>query len=343
MSDLTIIIPVKGEKKSNLERIKRTYSGKIKFVFVGRCRVKPYIYDSGTKKESLKRGLSTVRTPLVGFLDSDSIVSIEDVKRAISYFSDQVGGVSGRVFHFKSSKPSFFYSSFYYRLSEAINYGSSLMNKAPILNGNFAIYRTELAKEAFEHMPKGRLGDDRQLPNYIISKGYHAILAKDVSIYTDVPANWKRFLNQIVRWNKSSIYNSFSLIRTGNVLDRGVLFSLICTLSLSMLFLTPVAVSFSLAKWLLIAIHLIFKYGVSADLLTLFMHIYAFGSSHTFLIRAIGYLSTASWSAFIAFMLIRHKLYNKVHFAMISLLAQAIAPYAALISFANDNWERANR
>ncbi|MCW1292523.1 MAG: glycosyltransferase [Candidatus Rehaiarchaeum fermentans] len=341
LKDLTLIIPVRNEKKENLERIKKTYNNKIKFYFVGDARVKPYIYNIGSKKENLKKGLELVDTELVGFLDSDSIVSIEDIKKAISYFSEKVGGVSGRIFPIKSKKPSYFYSNFYYRLSDFINYGSSLLNKSQILNGNFAIYRTDIVKKAFDEISSRNIGDDKELPNYLISSGYDAVLAKDVKIYTDIPTNWKKFLKQVVRWNKSYILNNFSLISSGKDRERGILFSLVIGISLTLLFLTPFSIFLSLVKFSLIFSHLILSHGLDGKFILFLMHIYLFSSNHLFLIKAVEYLSTSIWIIVILSLLLKNS-HSKIHLASISILIQAIAPYLALIYLGKDNWERAN-
>lgn len=336
LKDITIIVPIKNEKRENVEQILNTLGKKVKLIFVGESAfpIKGLVKVKAGKKEKMIIGANIVNTPLVGFLDSDSIVSISSIKRAITYFSRGVGGVSGVVLPKKSNKPSYYYSKLYYKLSDFINRGVAPIHKAPILNGNFAVYRTNLVREALKSISNRNIGDDKELPNYLIKHGYKAVYARDISIYTDTPDNWRRFLWQVIRWNQAALMNYIDSIKGKIIHKRGISFVSAVIISLALMILGPLSILLSFSRDFIIFYIYLLRHGY-VDLRALFLIMFI--HKHTIW---IGYVASIVWATALALLIIRNIPLKKVHIASIALAVQAVSPYLAILYLGKDIWKR---
>jgi len=76
--------------------------------------------------------------------------------------------------------------------------------------GVISAYRNDIIQDVKERyanqMFMGKVctyGDDRNLTNLVLEKGYKTIYESDAVGWTDVPKNMKQYLKQQLRWNRS--------------------------------------------------------------------------------------------------------------------------------------------
>ncbi|AWR97941.1 glycosyltransferase [Acidianus sulfidivorans JP7] len=271
LKDVTAVIPVYNEDPKLFEQVIKTISV-IKFIVVGDGCVEPYNsitrkYDGtfiAVKKRSGKRnalaeGLKMVNTPFVVFLDSDTILPKRSLLHMLSLIDDKTGGISPRVLMLNNGKFSYYYAEFFERMSEILQRALSKYGKAAVLYGHCALYRTELIKDLIlskdfkEPKILGKkfiIGDDRQLTNHVLNKGYKAFIDYDSIAFTAPPEDIKKFTNQVIRWTKSNYLYFINDIVKGTIIKKGPLyiFNSIYTNVLPFFFLIFTLISFGTTK-----------------------------------------------------------------------------------------------
>ncbi|ARM76739.1 glycosyltransferase family 2 protein [Acidianus manzaensis] len=245
LKDVTAVIPVYNEDPKLFEQVIKTISY-IKFIVVGDGCVEPYnsitkkydgtfiaISKRSGKRNALSEGLKLVKTPFVLFLDSDTILPKQSLSHMLSVMDDKTGGVSPRVLMLNNGKFAYYYSEFFERMSEILQRALSKYGKAAVLYGHCALYRTNVIKDLVlsrdfkEPKILGRkfiIGDDRQLTNYILNKGYKAFIDYDVIAFTEPPNDIKKFTNQVIRWTKSNYLYFINDIAKGTIVKKGPLY-----------------------------------------------------------------------------------------------------------------------
>ncbi|BFH72425.1 glycosyltransferase family 2 protein [Sulfurisphaera javensis] len=248
LSDLTAVIPVYKENANLFERVIRAlYDIGIEFVVVGDSSLEPYksiteryggkfihLKEHKGKRYALAEGIKYVNSPLVMFLDSDTIVTKDALQKMIKRFTEDVGGVGPNIrIMSEGNKYAYYYSEFFERLSEIVNRAVSYFGSAIILSGQCAVYRTDLVKpyvtssQFLEPKLLGKrivISDDRDLTNYVIKSGYKAVRVFDAIVYTKCPSDIKVFTKQVIRWTRANYLNFIREIADGSIGKRGTLY-----------------------------------------------------------------------------------------------------------------------
>ncbi|WP_160164875.1 glycosyltransferase [Candidatus Acidianus copahuensis] len=247
ISDLTVVIPVYREDVNVFERVVKSLSSyKINFLVIGDGQDKPYsdivkryggqfiLVPHGGKRNALAEGIRRVKTKLVMFLDSDTIIELNDIKHMISLFADKVGGVNANIKIFPENSIRYYYAEFFERFKELVSRAVSRSERTIVLNGECAMYRTDIiksfvmSKAYIEPRLFGRkivVGDDRQLTNYIINMGYKAIFDFNAFAYTKPPKDIKEFVKQMIRWTRSNYLFFFKELFDGTLFRKGGIYT----------------------------------------------------------------------------------------------------------------------
>ncbi len=234
----TIIIPVHGEPP---EEFAETLAGVARqgsrWIVVGDGCDQPYrgmVAQAGGefvalpehvgKKAAMAIGLERVTTPLVLFLDSDTVLPAGAAERMASYFAGRVGGV-GASLSVRDTGTAFARSGeFVERAREVVLRAMSTRGSVLYLDGACAMYRTELVRpfvlsESFQRSPLlGRpspLGDDWMLTDHVLREGWETVRAYDVRAVTRPKESFGAFVRQNVRWSRSNWIRLGSYLRSG--------------------------------------------------------------------------------------------------------------------------------
>jgi len=159
------------------------------------------------KAAALNTGLKHVKTDLVGFVDADSYLLKNALKNMVGYFEmSKVGSVMGTI---KVDKPK----KILERLQriEYLIYGFtkrlfSFSDGNYVIPG-FAIFKTKLLKKAggFE---RNNPTEDMEIALKIQNMGFKIKNAMNAVVYTKVPNDFKRFMDQRIRWYRGFIINT---------------------------------------------------------------------------------------------------------------------------------------
>lgn len=245
LKDVTAVIPVYNEDPTLFEEVVKSVSY-VRFIVVGDGCLEPYYsitkkYD-GTfiylkersgKRKALAEGVKRVNTPLVLFLDSDTILPKESLLHMVMIMDDKIGGISPRILMMNNGKLSYYYAEFFERMSEILQRALSKFGKVAVLYGHCALYQTELvkrlvlSKDFIEPRILGKkilIGDDRQLTAFVLNNGYKAFIDYDAIAYTAPPENISKFTNQVIRWTKSNYLYFIQDVIQGTLVKKGPLY-----------------------------------------------------------------------------------------------------------------------
>ncbi|PVU70602.1 hypothetical protein DDW09_02120 [Sulfolobus sp. SCGC AB-777_L09] len=248
LSDVTVVIPVYNEDQKIFKKvIESVYKSGLKFIVVGDGVKNPYkeitnryggkfifLEKREGKRRALAEGLKHVKTRLVLFLDSDTLITRETVQNMVEHMIEGVGGVGANVRIWRvNDSPTTYYSDFFERISELVNRAINYFGNAIILSGQCVLYRVDiirdfmLSKDFLEPKFMGRrllISDDRDLTDYVISKGYKAVKAIDAIAYTKPPKNLAMFFKQVTRWTRANYITIFREFKQGLIFKRGYLY-----------------------------------------------------------------------------------------------------------------------
>ncbi len=248
-NEITALIPVYNENVDTFkEVINSVKDNGINFIVVGDGCNQPYkeiveksggvfigLAKNGGKRNAIREGFKYVRTPYVLLLDSDTILPKEAVEKLSSKLDDKVVAVSPEISVMPGKDKNVYYiSEMMQRLRELSYRALQKVGSIVSLNGQCILVKTEVIRPLIESNDFSNvrlwrfstiLGDDRQITNYIYSKGYKAIVTRDVVVKTKAPDNLKGLLRQLVRWYRS---NNFFLIKEftdGTLMKKGFFYA----------------------------------------------------------------------------------------------------------------------
>ncbi|KAA8923120.1 glycosyltransferase family 2 protein [Thermoplasma sp.] len=257
--DVTIVMPVYREDAAVFEEsvIAATQQGSAVYVFGDDCD-EPYrsiaekhgcsfikVSPHRGKRGIISYSMHIVETPLVMFLDSDTVLDRGAVDDMLKYLEADVGGVGTNISIFRNGHPVSYTSEFVERVREVIFKSMSRKSSVMVLDGRCALYRTDLvrpfltSKEFQDNMVMGKrsvLGDDRQITSYIIRSGYRAVKDYDVYARTYQYSSFKKFFKQQIRWGRVGWTYFFKDIASGSAKKAGPLY----TFNLIYMYLLPI-------------------------------------------------------------------------------------------------------
>lgn len=275
--DVTIVVPVYNEDSEIFDSVIRSLSEQgSHLIVVGDGVDFPYKsiaerYNAtfirnekrGGKRSCMVHAMEYVDTPFVMFVDSDTVVPVNGVRKLLTKFEPDVGGVGPNLSVENDGSAVAYSSEFVERSREVVLKAMSVSGSVMLLDGPCAIYRTPLVKpfilspEFRELKVFGRrnlqgMGDDRQLTSFVIRSNYRAVKNYDVIVRTQAKSNYKSYIKQQVRWSRTGWYYFFKDLVNGTSRKGGIFY----TFELIYLYVLPVVIlGLSLTQVYFIAAH----------------------------------------------------------------------------------------
>lgn len=260
-NEVTIAIPVYNENVDTFRDVIRAVSQQdVNFVVVGDSSDEPYrtitteaggqffhYAERGGKRKALSRLLDYVNTEYVMFVDSDTVVPPGAVESMLSMMNSRVGGVGTNIAVRNNKTPVSYSAEFLERAREVVFRAMSSHGNVMVLDGRCALYRTSVVKPLIQSDnfvnnkvlgKKSVMGDDRQITSFITKSGYKAVKDYNVTVYTDAPVDYSRFVKQQVRWARVGWTHFFKEIFNGTAKKAGWFY----TFEMFYMYLLPVLV-----------------------------------------------------------------------------------------------------
>lgn len=248
-NSLTILIPVYNEDKNLFEKcIASVKNQGKKFIVIGDGCCSPYkeiteknngrfIYlrKNIGKKNVLAVGIKLIKSKYVMFLDSDTILPKNAVKKILSKFDDKTAGVGAEVRIIKEKNKFIYYpSEMLQRLRQLSFKALSYFDKVMVINGQCAVYKTDIIEDfvCSDQFLNSKflgkkliLGDDITITKYVNSLGYKTKLAQDVVVLTKGQNSFKNLVKQSIRWSRSGYINFIKSLKDGSIFKNGSLYA----------------------------------------------------------------------------------------------------------------------
>ena len=244
--DVSIVIPVYKEPEGVLRATLESVRGQAKYVYVSgassyRSIVEGFGYVfveySGRKRNVLSNAMRYVKTEYVMFLDSDTAIAPNLAASLRSRFTDGVGGVGSNVKVRINGSLASYCGEFFARLSSLLSISMSYYGNVLLLNGVCSMYRTGLIRPLLESDEfinprilgiRSVLGDDRQMTNYIIKRGYRAVIDFRTFAVTEPQPSMLLLAKQLSRWTKAGYTYFISEIKDGSIWSKSKLYIFNC-------------------------------------------------------------------------------------------------------------------
>jgi hyaluronan synthase len=173
------------------------------------------------KRAAMAVGMRATDAELLAFVDSDSSLEPDALRRLVQGFADpQVGAVCG---HADVANPDDSWLSRmqvvrYFVAFRVVKAAESLFGCVTCCSGCFSAYRRAAIVphlERWEHQTflgsPATFGDDRALTNRVLRR-WKVLYAADAVSHTAVPATLRQFLKQQIRWKRSWTRESLILM-----------------------------------------------------------------------------------------------------------------------------------
>jgi hyaluronan synthase len=170
------------------------------------------------KREGMAECVRQSTKDMIVFIDSDSFVEPSTARALVKYFADpRVAAVAGHAYVAnadtnlltKMQEVRYFVAFKAYKAAEA------LFGAVTCCSGCCSAYRRAYLKEVLDPWLHQQFlgvqctyGDDRSLTNFLLARGYKALFAPEAKAYTFVPATFRQFMRQQLRWKKSWVRES---------------------------------------------------------------------------------------------------------------------------------------
>lgn len=260
-SSVTVGIPVYNENVDTFREVVKSVAGQgVKFIVHGDTSDEPYRsiteehggrFILSTRRQGKRGGLAklleNVDTEFVLFVDSDTVLPPDAVESMLSMMDEKVGGVGTNISVKNNAAPVSYSAEFLERAREIVFRAMSYHGNVMVLDGRCALYRTALVRPLIQspdftdHKVLGKtsvMGDDRQITSYITSAGYRAVKDYSVTVYTDPPVDYKKFVKQQIRWARVGWTYFFKELWNGAAKKAGWFYSF----EMVYMYLLPVAV-----------------------------------------------------------------------------------------------------
>lgn len=261
ISQVTIAIPVYNENVETFKNVVKAVSQQgVKFVVLGDSSDEPYRTITteaggrfvlsevrGGKRKALSKLLDHVETAYVMFVDSDTVIPSGSVKSMLSLMDDDVGGVGTNIAVKNNNTPVAYSAEFLERAREVVFRAMSSHGNVMVLDGRCAMYKSSVVKPLIQSdsfvnnkvmKKKSVMGDDRQITSYITKQGYRALKDYNVTVYTDAPVDYSKFVKQQIRWSRVGWTHFFKEIFNGTARKAGWFY----TFEMIYMYLLPVLV-----------------------------------------------------------------------------------------------------
>ncbi len=183
----------------------------------GKVVVKSFGENRG-KREAMAEGVLLAKNDIIVFVDSDTFLERDALKKLIRPFSNpKIGAISGntcvanREENILTKMQSIRYAISY----DIFKSSESFYGVVTCCPGCFSAYRKEAISPILDQWrnqmflgTKSTFGDDRSLTNYVL-KNWKVIYTEHAKAKTLVPDKYEKFLKQQLRWKKSWIREGF--------------------------------------------------------------------------------------------------------------------------------------
>ncbi len=176
-----------------------------------RVRVITFPENRG-KRAAMAAGIRATDAQIVAFVDSDSQLEPDAMRRLVQGFADpKVGAVCGHadVLNVGESWLTRMQAVRYYAAFRVVKAAESVFGTVTCCSGCFSAYRREAIEPRLRWWEQQRFlgrqstfGDDRSLTNCVLRDWKTRYEAKAVS-HTIVPASFTKFMRQQLRWKRS--------------------------------------------------------------------------------------------------------------------------------------------
>lgn len=225
------------------------------------CRIEVLHLTSNMGKRRAIREAIAKKKPdgeIIILMDSDTVVDRFSVERLVSALDNpDVGAATGHTLALNADKNALtkiqetWYDGQYYVMKGM----ESSFQSVTCCPGTFSAYRKEAMIPCLEEWCNDKFlgvefkpGDDRQLTAYVLggtkhyidrnSKAWKAVYCEDALAYTEVPAGFRKFINQQIRWKKSWV-RTFLFAAPFFYKNRGIVPTLWYYTQMALSMLTP--------------------------------------------------------------------------------------------------------
>jgi hyaluronan synthase len=168
--------------------------------------------DNRGKRAAMAAGIRATSAEFVAFVDSDSALDPDALRRIVQGFADpRVGAIAGHadVMNVRESWITRMQAVRYFVAFRVCKAAESVFGAVTCCSGCFSAYRREAIMptlDAWEHQRfLGRAatyGDDRSLTNFVL-RGWRVLYDARAVSRTIVPVCFRQFLRQQLRWKRS--------------------------------------------------------------------------------------------------------------------------------------------
>jgi hyaluronan synthase len=174
------------------------------------------------KRAAMAAGIRATEAEIVAFVDSDSVLEPDALRRLVQGFADpKVGAVCGHanVLNVRESWLTRMQAVRYFVAFKVVKAAESVFNAVTCCSGCFSAYRREAILPRLEWWENQRFlglqstfGDDRSLTNCVLRRWKVRYEAGAVS-HTIVPPTFTKFMRQQLRWKRSWTRESLIVTR----------------------------------------------------------------------------------------------------------------------------------
>jgi hyaluronan synthase len=218
----------------------------------GRVRVIDFPENRG-KRAAMAAGIRATQAEVVVFVDSDSTVEPEALKRLVQPLADQrVGAVCGHadVLNVRDSWITRMQAVRYFVAFRVVKAAESVFGAVTCCSGCFSAYRREAILPRLEWWEnqtflgvESTFGDDRSLTNCVL-RDWRILYERAAVSHTIVPVTFRAFLKQQTRWKRS--WTRESLMVAKFIWRKHPVAALFAYMSILLPLLAPIAALHSL-------------------------------------------------------------------------------------------------
>src|SRR3954469_5724369 len=183
----------------------------------GRVHVIAFPSNEG-KRAAMAAGIRATDAEIVAFVDSDSVVEPDALRKLVQAFGDErVGAVCGHadVLNVHETWLTKMQAVRYYVAFRVCKAAESIFGAVTCCSGCFSAYRRVAIMPRLEWWEDQRFlgrpstfGDDRSLTNCVLRE-WRVIYHAEAVAHTIVPDNFRQFMKQQMRWKRSWTRESF--------------------------------------------------------------------------------------------------------------------------------------
>jgi len=186
-----------------------------------RVRIIEFAQNRG-KRAAMAAGIRATDAEIVAFVDSDSVLEPDAVRRIVQGFADpKVGALCGHadVLNARATWLTRMQSVRYFVAFRVVKAAESVFSCVTCCSGCFSAYRRAAIMPRLEWWEeqsflgrKSPFGDDRSLTNCAL-RDWRVRYVSDARAHTAVPETFQQFMRQQLRWKKSWTRESLIVAR----------------------------------------------------------------------------------------------------------------------------------